>query len=70
MNIQTLNDPAGKTSSARIVYVVGPIIFMVTWAVISIMAGAMVTIDPVWLGFFGMAAAQKTTQSFAEQGRK
>ena len=61
------DDPEGKTSSSRIIYFMMALIFMCTWAIISVRSGAMVMIDPVWIGILGIPAAQRATQSFAER---
>lgn len=66
MNIAMFNDPDGKTSSTRIIYVFMTVVFMVTWSVLSINAGAMIMIDPVWIGILGIPATQRAAQSFAE----
>ena len=59
-------DPDGKVSSTRVSYFVLLVIFMGTWAAVSIKHGELQSIQPEWIGIFLVFAGQKTGQSFAE----
>jgi len=68
MNIQMFNDPTGKTSSSRLLYVFCVVVFMLVWAWNS--RDGLVKIDPEWIGIFAVMAGQKSSQAFAERGTK
>ena len=62
-------DPSGKVSETRVLRFVVTVIFMVTWAVLSIERGYMVPISGSIVAIFGAISAQKGIQSFAEHKR-
>ena len=59
-------DPFGKTSETRVLRFVVTVIFMVTWAALSIQRGYMVPISGSIVAIFGIISGQKGIQSFAE----
>ena len=63
---QMFNDPDGKTSMTRFLYFAVVMTVMGVWAYISVVANAMVTLDPGLIGVILVLAGQKTSQSFAE----
>lgn len=64
--MQMFNDPNGKTSVTRVVFALVTLIFMGTWATISIKNGEMVPVDPGVLGVIFTLATGKSISSFAE----
>lgn len=66
MNFQMFSDSEGKTSSSRVVYIFVVMVFMIVWGYISMKSGAMVMIDPEWIGILAVFAGQKSSQAFAE----
>lgn len=63
---QLFNDPTGKTSMSRFLYFAVVMTVMGVWAYISILANAMVIIDPGLIGVILIMAGQKTSQAWPE----
>ncbi len=61
-----LKDPSGKFSTTRTLQFAVTIIFMITWAVISVQRGYLVPVSGSMIAIFGILGGQKSLQSFAE----
>ncbi len=64
----TFQTPSGKMSSTRIEHFLVVVIFMVTWAVISVQRGYMIPVSGGIIAIFGIISGQRGVQYFAERG--
>ena len=67
MDIQSFNDPTGKTSISRILYAFGVVVVILLWAGLSWKNGYFIDIDPGVIGLLGTLAVGKIGTAFAEK---